>query len=279
MDNATVKANQATTWRTVAPGWMKHEERMRRYTAAATQQILSVVEKGNRVLDIASGVGDPSIAIAEKVGPAGSVLATDLVAEMLAFAREKAAERGVKNIEFRHVDGEALDAPAGSFDAVTMRFGLMFMPDPVGCLTRARQALKSNGRVGLIVWAPPPRNPWAAVPMGVLGRHIEIPKPPPDAPGLFAFGDPGRLESTVKSAGFSDVRVEEVEVTMSDFDKGSDYWDFMLDVAGPITVLFNTKVPAEKRAAVAAEIALALEAAGGGKAHLKGTAWFASGRA
>ncbi|MBZ5559522.1 MAG: class I SAM-dependent methyltransferase [Acidobacteriia bacterium] len=279
MDNTTVKANQATTWRTVAPGWMRHEERMRKYTAPLTQRMMSGIERGHKVLDIATGVGDPAISIAEKVGPSGSVLATDLVAEMLAFAREKAAERGVKNIEFHHVDGEELDPPASSFDAVTMRFGLMFMPDPEGCLKKARKALKPGGSIALATWAAPPRNPWAAVPMATLGRHVDVPKPPPGAPGLFAFADSGRLESTIKSAGFSDVRVEEVEVTMSDFDKGADFWTFMMDVAGPIAVLFSTKVPPEKRAAVAAEIAREVEAAGGGKAHLKGVALFASGRA
>jgi 2-polyprenyl-3-methyl-5-hydroxy-6-metoxy-1,4-benzoquinol methylase len=279
MDNATVKANQATTWRTVAPGWMRQDERMRRYTAPLTQRMLSSVQRGYRVLDIATGVGDPAISIAEKVGPTGSVLATDLVAEMLAFASEKAAGRGVKNIEFRQVDGEELDAPAGSFDAVTMRFGLMFMPDPEGCLKRARAALKPGGSVAVATWAAPPRNPWAAVPLATLGRHVEVPVPPPGAPGLFAFADSNRLASTLKSAGFSDVRVEEVELTMSDFDKGADFWAFMMDVAGPIAMLFATKVPPETRAAVAAEIARDVEAAGGGKAHLKGVALLATAKA
>jgi enediyne biosynthesis protein CalE5 len=279
MDNATIKANQAATWRTVAPGWMKHDERMRHITLPLTRRMLSTVERGHRVLDIATGVGDPAISIAEKVGPSGSVLATDLVAEMLAFAREKATERGVKNIEFRQVDGEGINAPAGSFDAVTMRFGLMFMPDPEWCLTRTRTALKPGGSIALATWAAPQKNPWAAVPMATLGRHVEMPKPPPGAPGLFAFADSGRLESTVKSAGFSDVRVEEVEVAMSDFDKGADFWAFMMDVAGPIAMLFATKVPPEKRAAVAAEIARDVEAAGGGTARLKGVALLATARA
>jgi SAM-dependent methyltransferase len=241
--------------------------------------MLSQVERGHRVLDIATGLGDPAISIAEKVGPTGSVLATDLVAEMLAFAREKAAARGVQNIEFRHVDGEELDTPAGSFDAVTMRFGLMFMPDPEGCLRRARAALKPGGSLVLATWAAPPKNQWAAVPMAALGRHIEIPQPPPGAPGLFAFADGNRLESTIRSAGFSDVRVEEVEMTMSDFDRGADYWAFMMDIAGPITMLFSTKVPPEKRAAVTAEIVRDVEAAGGGSAHLKGVALLATAKA
>src|SRR5260221_6785353 len=276
MDNATIKANQAATWRTVAPGWMRHEERMRQITSPLTQRMLSTVKRGDKVLDIATGVGDPAIAIAEKVGPSGSVLATDLVAEMLAFARDKAAERGVKNIDFRQVDGEGLDAPAGSFDAVTMRFGLMFMPDAEGCLMRVRSALKPGGSLALATWAAPQKNPWAAVPMAALGRHVEIPKPPPGAPGLFAFADSSRLESTIKSAGFSDVRVEEVEVVMSDFDRGADFWAFMMDVAGPIAMIFSTKVPQEKRAAVAAEIARDVEAAGGGKARLTGVALLAT---
>ena len=278
MDNATAKATQFKTWQTVAPGWKRWNDLMRRLTAPISDRMVALVRPGQRVLDIASGVGEPAITIAEKVGPTGSVLGTDLVDEMLAFARENAAARGVTNIEFRHVDGEEIAVPPHSFDVVTMRWGLMFMPDPAACLTRARAALKPGGTIALACWCAPQKNPWASIPMGVLGRHIEIPAPPPGAPGLFAFADGARLQSVIESAGFSDVKVEEVALTMSDFDRGEDFLAYMLDLAGPIAMLYS-KVPTDKRAIVAGEIAREAETVGGGKAHLPGLTWLATGRA
>src|SRR5437763_1435369 len=129
VDKQTAKANQFKAWQAVAPGWKRWSDLMRRITKPLTDRMVAEVSPGQRVLDIASGCGEPAIAMAEKVGPQGSVLGTDLVEDMLVFAREHAAARGLTNIEFRHVDGEELDVPPGSFDVVTMRWGLMFMPD------------------------------------------------------------------------------------------------------------------------------------------------------
>lgn len=278
MDNATAKANQHKTWQTVASGWKRWDERMRRMAKPVTDRMMAGIQPGQHVLDIASGVGEPAIAIAQKVGPSGSVLGTDLVEEMLAAAREHAAARGVTNVEFRRVDGEELAVPPGSFDTVTMRWGLMFMPDPVACLTRVRAALKPGGSLAIACWSAPPKNPWAAIPMSVLSRYIEIPTPPPGAPGLFAFADGARLKAVIEGVGFSNVSVEEVNLTMSDFDRGDDFLAYMLELAGPIAMLF-AKVPADKRAVVAEEIAREAERAGGGKAHLPGVTWVATAQA
>jgi enediyne biosynthesis protein CalE5 len=278
MDNAAAKANQFKTWQGVAPGWTKWNDLMRRQTLPITERFLAAIRPGQRVLDIASGVGEPSISIAEKVGPSGSVLGTDLVEEMLASAREYAASRGVKNIEFQKVDGEELDVPMGSFDVVTMRWGLMFMPDAVACLTRAHAALKPGGTIVLSCWSAPAKNPWLAIPMSVLSRHVDMPPPPPGAPGIFAFADGSRLRSTVEAAGFSNVMLEEVELPMIDFATGHEYLTYTLEIAGPIAMLFS-RVPQDDRVAVENEIAQEVERAGGGRVKLPGVTWFVSARA
>ena len=277
MDNPAAKANQFKTWQGVAPGWKKWNDVLRRQTMPITERFLELIRPGERVLDIASGVGEPSISVAEKVGPKGFVLGTDLVEEMLTAAREHAAARGVKNIEFKKVDGEELDVPNGSFDVVTMRWGLMFMPDAVACLKRARAALKPGGTLLLACWSAPAKNPWASIPIGVLARHIDVPTPPPGAPGLFAFADPSRLRSVMNEAGFTDVTLEEVELQMSDFATGEEFLSFTLELAGPIAMLF-ARVPQDKRAAVANEIAQEVERVGGGRAKLPGVTWFVSAR-
>jgi ubiquinone/menaquinone biosynthesis C-methylase UbiE len=277
MDKEAAKANQLKTWQAVASGWNRYDERLRRLTQGVTDRMTAGLASGQRVLDIASGVGEPAITAAVKVGPTGSVLGTDLVPEMVAFASARAKQRGVSNIEFRVVDGERIDVPPASFDVVTIRWGLMFMPDPVACLRQARAALEPGGRLVAATWAAPGKNPWAAVPIAVLGRHVEIPTPPPGTPGLFALADGARLRAIIEEAGFSEVTLEECPTPMSDCDSGREYLTYILDLAGPIAALFS-KVPAEKREAVSAEIAAEIERAGGGTARVGGVTWIAAAR-
>ena len=96
--------------------------------------------------------------------------------------------------------------------------------------------------------------------------------------GYFALADGDRLRQIVEEAGFSDVKLEECTVPMSNWDKGADYIPYIIDLAGPIAVLFN-KVPQEKRGAVAAEMAAEIEKAGGGTARVNGVAWIVTARA
>ena len=109
---------------------------------------------------------------------------------MVEVARDFAREEGVTNIEFRLVDGEELNVEPGSFDAVTCRWGIMFMPEPVAFLRRAHEALKPNGRIGVAVWGPPeqplPRSAYYDRPQYYTGP----PLPDPTAPGgVFSFAD------------------------------------------------------------------------------------------
>ncbi len=268
---------EQSTWTRVAPGWRKHDARLLESTSPVTERMLARLRlsPGRHVLDIASGTGEPAIPAARSVGPTGRVVGTDFVPEMLAIAREKAARAGLRHLEFIVSDGEALTLPSDSFDAVSMRFGLMFMADPVECLRRAHDALKPDGRIAVACWAGADLNPWAAIPMGIVRRHLKLDPPPPGAPGLFAMADQDRLRSTIESAGFRNVRVEPVDVTMADFASGQEYFDFTLELAGPIAMLFE-RLPADAKAAVAAEI---MRAATGpdGRAHLTGVSWVASG--
>ena len=169
------------------------------------------------MLDIACGAGEPALTVAEKVGPKGSVLATDFVEEMIGYARSKAQARSLSNVEFRCVDGEVINEMKDSFDAVTMRWGLMFMPDPVKCMHCANTALKPGGKAVISVWTEAANNPFVTVPLGVLKRHMDVPTPPPGAPGIFALANPDRLHSIFADAGFRDVAIEQVTIPMADF--------------------------------------------------------------
>lgn len=276
VDAMAVKQREHSTWTAVAPGWRKHDERLTAITKPVTERLLDLagVGPGHRVLDIACGTGEPAIPAALRARD-GQVVATDFVEEMLAFAREKAAAKGVRNVEFRRVDGEELSFPDASFDAVTIRFGLMFMPNPVGCLERAHRALKLGGRIALACWAAPEENPWASLPMRIIRRELEMPPPPPGTPGLFAFADRSRLESVLKEAGFCDVVAEPVKVRMSDFDSGEEYFTWTRELAGPVATLF-AQLPPQKQTTVKSEIEKSASGADG-RVVYDGVTWVACG--
>jgi ubiquinone/menaquinone biosynthesis C-methylase UbiE len=278
MDKAEAKQNQHDTWKSVAPGWARWDKRLRRLSQPVTDRFIVEVRPGDRVLDIASGVGEPAISLAEHVGPLGVVVGTDLVEAMLEAARTNAAVRGVSNVEFKRVDGEVLDLALEHFDVVTIRWGLMFMPDPVGCLTRAKAALKNGGRLVLSCWADPARNPWVSIPMSILMRRLDVPPPQPGAPGMFALADWECLQDMVETAGFTSVIIEELELPMSDTDSGADFLSYMLELAGPMAMLFS-RVPESEQQGVFDEIAEACEEVAGGTAQLKGVTWIVTANA
>lgn len=273
MNKVEAKEKQLKSWTLVAPGWSKYDSLMRAWAEPVTERMIALagIQKGSRVLDIACGAGEPALTVAEKVGPKGSVLATDFVEEMVGYARSKAQARSLSNVEFRCVDGEVLDVPNGSFDAVTMRWGLMFMPDPVSCMRCANAALKPGGKAVVTTWTEAANNPFVTVPLGVLKRHMEIPDPPPGAPGIFALASPDRLRAIFADAGFHDVIIEQVKLGMADFDTGAEYDEFIRGIAGPVTSLY-AQLPPAKQAIVKQEIARDAEARSSrpGRVYLEG---------
>ena len=273
MNQAEAKDKQHKSWTMVAPGWGKYDALMRTWAAPVTERMVALadIRVGSRVLDIACGAGEPALTVAERVGPKGSVLATDFVEEMVGFARSKAQARALSNVEFRCVDGEVIDALAGSFDAVTMRWGLMFMPDPVACMRRVNAALKPGGKAVVCCWTEAANNPFVTVPLGVLKRHMEVPTPPEGAPGIFALANPDRLRNIFSEAGFRDVAIEQVTIPMADFATGAEYDVFIRELAGPVASLF-VQLPAATQEIVKKEIARDAEARSSkpGRVYLNG---------
>ena len=273
MNHVEAKQSQHKSWTMVAPGWGKYDPLMRTWAAPVTERMiaLAAIREGSRVLDIACGAGEPALTIAERVGPGGAVLATDFVEEMIGYARSKAQARSLSNIEFRCVDGEVIDEMKNSFDAVTMRWGLMFMPDPVKCMHCANTALKPGGKAVISVWTEAANNPFVTVPLGVLKRHMDVPAPATGAPGIFALADPDRLHAIFAEAGFSDVTIEQVSIPMADFSTGAEYDVFIRELAGPVASLF-AQLPADTQAIVKQEIAREAEARSSkpGRVYLNG---------
>jgi SAM-dependent methyltransferase len=171
---------------------------------------LARIQPGQRILDIAAGAGEPAVSAAERVGSSGYVLATDISEGIVELALQVARERGLKQVETRAMDGERLDLPDASFDAVLCRLGLMYMPHPVTALREWRRALKPGGRVAVVVFSRPDRNSWGAVPASIIRQRAQLPPPVPGQPGPFSLGDPGVLDDIFVQAGFANPEIRAV---------------------------------------------------------------------
>jgi ubiquinone/menaquinone biosynthesis C-methylase UbiE len=135
-DAARYKAGQRREWDTAAPGYMDWGLVLGPQLQPVSERMLELADigPGQRVLDVATGPGERAVTTAYRVGPSGHVIATDLSPQMAALGRERGAELGLPNIDFREMDAEAPDLPEHSFEIVLCRFGLMFLPNPQGAL-------------------------------------------------------------------------------------------------------------------------------------------------
>jgi ubiquinone/menaquinone biosynthesis C-methylase UbiE len=265
------------TWRCVSDGWRKNDVQLRENADPVTQRMLdgARIVAGHRILDIASGTGEPAIPAAHRVGESGHVTGVDLVDEMLAIAREKAEAQNLRNIVFHTVDGSGMPFDAASFDAVTCRWGLMFMPEPQEILQQIRHVLKDEGRLAVACWAEPERNPFFTHAMSILVKHMEVPKPVPKAPGVFAFADREHLEDTLRDSGFRDIDIEDHSFNMIQTNSGEEYWQIMEELAGPIAQLTKQMDEATYQAFSEEVIASAEALKQGDTLSMVGTTWIA----
>src|SRR3954447_13143132 len=152
-------------WASVAPGWATYADRTDERGAPLTARMLdrAAVAPGDRVLELACGPGGAGLEAAERVGPEGTVIVSDVAAEMTALAAARAAERGLTNTEARVLDLEAIAEDDGSFDVVLCREGLMLVPEPERAAAEIARVLAPGGRFAVAVWGARERNPWLGV--------------------------------------------------------------------------------------------------------------------
>ena len=193
----------------------------------------AAIGPGSRVLDVASGMGEPAVAAARRAGPSGHVLATDHSEEMLGHGRKRAEKLGLGNIEFRRMDAQALDVPEAAFDAVLCRWGLMFLPDLDGALAGFRRCLKPGGRLAAVVWGPAGRVPSVGLGARVIHAHLGLAPPDEGAGTPFALSDVAAFERRVADAGFEDVTGEWFEVSYA-FDSAEHFTQFRRDLSRPL---------------------------------------------
>lgn len=258
MNEAVVK-DPLQQWQETSSYWAIHQDTIRSMFDPLTRELIEQagIVGGHSILDVAGGAGEPSLTIAETVGPGGSVMCTDLVAEMVAAAEREARRRGLENVQFRQCSADSLPFADDSFDATVSRLGVMFFPDPLKALQEMLRATKRGGRIALAVWGKSEFNPYSYVVTDVLERHIPTGPVDPHAPDAFRFAEPGKLAQVLKDAGANDVTESVFKFDLAAPLSPEEFWTFRSEISDSLREKLK-KLPAAQREQIRREV---LEAA------------------
>ena len=216
-----------------APGWQKWWKTIEGATEKVSKRLVELarIRSGSKVLDIATGMGEPALTAAKQVRT-GSILAIDISSRMLAFGIERAITLGLQDVvEFKEGDAETIVLPPSTFDAALCRWGLMFLPNPKTCLSNIYGSLVKGGHFAAAVWASPDKVPFISVPMNVVLKETNSPALPL-TPGPFSMSDQNNLKNLYKESGFIHPVIERINV-VSRFDSSEDFTRFTIDHGGP----------------------------------------------
>jgi SAM-dependent methyltransferase len=231
-DANAYRASSLSGWEEAASGWVLRQDAIRALGTPVSRWMLDAVylKPGERVLELAAGLGETGMRAAELVAPNGGVIISDQAEAMLEGARARAAEIGLSNVEFQVLGAEWIDLPLASVDAVLCRWGYMLLADPAAALGETRRVLRPGGRVSLAVWDSVEHNPWALNPaLELIERGLTEP-PAPGTPGPFALGDRDRVRALLEQAGFTNINVQALDIEQR-HPSFEVFWETTLDIS------------------------------------------------
>ncbi|MHB8066319.1 MAG: class I SAM-dependent methyltransferase [Desulfobaccales bacterium] len=223
-------------WDRLAAGWEKWwpvQERGLQQVSNCLVDLAGICP-GYRVLDIGTGIGEPALTVSRKVGPEGSVVASDLAPQMLAIARKCAGALGLTNLEFREMAAEALDFPENSFDAILARFSLMFLSDINAVLASILRMLAPDGKFAASVWDGAWKVPIINLAFDLAKKMLRLPEKS-GPPVVFSLAA-GNLEKALTQAGFRQIQAETLECSM-EFASAEELTQFLGEVNAPLVDL------------------------------------------
>jgi len=238
-------------WDDAAQGWDHHATSIRTWLHGATAAMLDAAQltRGARVLDIAAGAGDQTLDIAQRIGPGGAVLATDISPRILALAQDRLRAAGITTAATRVADAQTLDLAGANFDAAVCRLGLMFCTSPLQALQGARAALRPGGRFSALVFSQPQANPCLVILARTAQRHAGLPERSPFEPGgLMSLGQPGLMQRLLHQAGFVDIAVQSMAAPFV-LPSVQHYVDFVRSSASPVMQMLKALPPAGQASA------------------------------
>ena len=244
-DSEKFKNGQRQHWDSVASGWKKWWETLERFSQIVTDSLIQMAEvkPGQKVLDIATGIGEPALTVAKVVGDNGKIIAIDVSSEMLSIARERASELGVTNVEFQESDAEKMNFSEGEFDSIVSRWGLMFLPNVQTTLESVYKMLAPKGKFATSVWDKPENIPFFSFAVQTLRGMFDVPMPPPEAPTVSGLSE-GVIEDKMANAGFDDIQTE-IKIVNFEFSTAGEYAQLMKDIAAPLRLMLANQTPEE----------------------------------
>ena len=161
-----------------------------------------------RIAEIGCGGGGTTLKVLRQAPAGSSVHGFDISPALVDKARTRAAaETG--DIAIHIANAQSAPAPAGSYDRLFSRFGIMFFDDPEAAFSNLASWLAPGGRIAFAVWGPPRQNPWMTSLRDAVAEVMDVPKPDPAAPGPFRYAGGEKLLGTLKAAGLGDLEVRD----------------------------------------------------------------------
>jgi ubiquinone/menaquinone biosynthesis C-methylase UbiE len=242
-------------WRESAPYWDKHSQTIRTMFAPVTEALIEEagIKSGQKVLDVAGGAGEPSLTIANVVGPSGSVTCTDAVVEMVATAERNARRLGLTNVVFQQCTADSLPFNNASFDAVVSRLGVMFFPDALAALREMLRVAKAESKLSLVVWGDNKSNPFSYVITNVVGRYVQTTPSVVAAHDAFCFSERGKLATILEEAGARNIRERVLKFDIAAPISPAEFWEMRSATSGTLREKIAT-LAINKREALANEI-------------------------
>ena len=242
--NDQIKQQQRIDWDSAAAGWKRWWGTFEHAAQHVSDRLveLAAIRPGLTVLDLATGIGEPAMTAARRVGPSGKVVGIDHSPGMLEVARERAAALGLNNVDFRPGDLETVAEGEHAFDAAICRWGLMFVPDLDSAARSIRRVLKPGAHFATAVWASPDRVPMIALGAEALRKLAGLPPRQPNALDPFRLADVSILTDALTRAGFGEVHSESIEVVF-EFASVDQFTQFRYDVSAPLRAALQRCTP------------------------------------
>ncbi|MEO8666346.1 MAG: class I SAM-dependent methyltransferase, partial [Ignavibacteria bacterium] len=234
-----IREQQRNSWNKFSPGWKKWDELTMDFLKPMGDEIIRLIKPMDNevILDVASGTGEPGLTIATML-KGGKVISVDIAEGMLNIVKDNAEKRGIKNFETVVCDVCELPFEDNTFDAISCRFGFMFFPDMQLAAKEMFRVLKPGGRIATAVWYSPDKNFWVTATMGVLNKTLQLPPPPPGAPGMFRCAKDGLIADIFKEAGLKNVSVKEIQSKMN-CGTTDIYWNCITEVGAPVVAALS----------------------------------------
>lgn len=212
------------------------------------------IRAGERVIDVAAGNGNATLAAARRFA---EVTSTDYVSSLLDKGAQRAQAEGLKNIRFKVADAEALPFADDSFDVAVSTFGVMFAPDHASSAREMARVVRPGGRIGLANWTP---QGFIGRLFKIIGAHVAPPagvKPPP------LWGDADHLKALFGDNA-TEIRCEKRHFNFR-YHSAAHFVQIFRDYYGPTHKAFGALDDAGKQSMEKAIVALIDEMNVGGK--------------